>query len=776
MPLKFPLPRTNPVGNALLTRLLWALFLFCFQVPSLLAQPNIIFIIADDLNDSVEGMGGHSQAHTPNIERLMNKGVRFTNAHCNAPICGPSRASLWSGLLPSTTGFYGIDQQNNKWRQFDKLSDAITMMEHFKANGYLVYGSGKIFHNGHTDNTVFTIDPDTDPDGAGPYDFGPSPWDGVSYEGTSNRRTTFAHPTFTALGISGYYASFGSLEDIPTIGSYNGWSLKTTDFTYNSKNDRDLMPDEITAQWVQTKLSQTHSDPFFIIAGMSRPHAPFYAPDEFFDFFRDANGDNTVVLPPFIENDLDDVPDILKSYSKGNPYRTAGNGNDEWWKNMVQAYLACVAFVDHQVGTILDAVEASPYANNTIIVFTSDHGYHLGEKDHKSKTTAWEETTRVPLVIYAPGTTPAAQECAVPVSLVDLYPTLNALCGLPADPNGGVGKNNIALDGNDMTPLLTNPSLGQWEGPQISLSHLNSLISLTPHTQSPWALNHHSARSAEYHYVLCSDGSEELYDHTNDPNEWTNQASNSAYASSKENLKLRLFRALGFKNAQSLVSNGNFESGTTNWSSFGPTALGNNTSNKLEGSQSILVSNRTSGTWNGLRQNMLGVLEPGKTYHLSAWVKLESANTDVVRLNIKQVIGANPTDYITVGTDSAVTNSAFSLLEGDFTVPESDSINELEITVNGPAVGVNFYLDHVQAYQYQEPFIVASLILDNDDGSHTVNWNAELGVSYRLEESNDLSSSWTIIQSDITADKTRMSSIITEQPGVSQRFWRVIKN
>ena len=160
-------------------------------------------------------MGGHPDAITPNIDNLSSRGVRFTNAHCNAPICGPSRASLWSGLLPSTSGYYGYDQ-SNKWRQFPKLSDAITLMEHFKANGYNVYGSGKIFHNGHADNTVFTINPDNDPDGPGDYDFGPFPWDGVTVQ-SGNRKKGSA--SVDAEWYTYYHASLARLSDIPTVGS-----------------------------------------------------------------------------------------------------------------------------------------------------------------------------------------------------------------------------------------------------------------------------------------------------------------------------------------------------------------------------------------------------------------------------------------------------------------------------------------------------------------------------------------------------------------------------
>jgi hypothetical protein len=326
-----------------------------------------------------------------------------------------------------------------------------------------------------------------------------------------------------------------------------------------------------------------------------------------------------------------------------------------------------------------------------------------------------------------------------------------------------------------MSPLLSNPSLGQWDGPKISLSHLNSRLLIDPHTESPWALNHHSARSTDYHYILASDDSEELYDHTNDPNEWTNQASNTAYAAIKADLKLQLFRALGFKNSQSLVSNGDFESGTTNWANFGPVTLSNNTAHTYKGSHSLLISDRTTGTWNGARQDLLSTLEPGKTYNFSVWVKLANSSTDTVRLNIKQVIGTDPTQFINLGTVTA-NNADFSLIEGDYTVPYGVNINELELTLNGPAIGVNFYIDHVRSFEYQTSNVVASMTTNNQDGSISINWNAELGVSYRLEQTLDLTESWTVLQSDISADKSNMTWLLSEQPTGPRAFWRVVKN
>lgn len=1034
--------------------LLSVILLFCAQAPDCFAQPNVIVIICDDLNDSVEGMGGHVDAKTPQIQEIMQAGVRFTNAHCNAPICGPSRASLWTGLLPSTSGFYGYDQQKNDWRDFDILDDAVTLMEHFKANSYTVWGSGKIFHNGHDDNSVWSVEgvPSV-VDGAGPSDFGPFPWDGTTLE--YGKPKGYPHPDMPAGW--GYYPSTTSLdnkpEDTPGYESYQ-WALKDdSTYSYTSEggplgidgDDRDPMPDEISAQWAEGKLGQTHSDPFLMVVGMNRPHAPFYAPKEFFDLFRDANGNNTVSLPPHLPNldDLADLPEIalgrpgipssgqpLRGYQSGmNKYKQDyGNGANEWWLNFVQGYLACVAFADHQVGVIWDALQASDYANNTIVIVTSDHGYHLGEKDHSSKTTPWEETTRVPLVIYTPEMRPggslasvAGLECSAPVSLIDLYPTLNALCDMPADPNGGVGKNNMVLDGNDLTSLIEAPLAGQWDGPSVSLSHLhNARVAWPEDTKSPWALNHHAARSENYRYIRYSDGSEELYDHSVDPNEWTNEAANAAYAPAKAVMKQRLFASLGLTNTNNLVANGSFESDLSSWVATGSAVASLNTSNSLAGDRSVLVtSNGTvsggtfvdyqfdgnagtalnmqsndgsdTGSWNygeirvqagalnvgytqefkspkvddnvsanstatvyrlytlnsaitsgefefvvdiaewdlrrewdtaaasaagkgmqfslvgngtvnarfetyaatgfranvsglangsvfggsfdtplyrrelnggflritgnldsgvwtasandgdggayqtiasgsgltsisgirfntlspsdgswggagagtatdptvdgtsgdfmridsitlsntittidggdtsagGLEQNMLAVLEPGKSYHVSAWAR--SSSSGAVQLYMRETNGSGQATDVAIGSVAA-NNTEFLLIEGDYTVP--DNLTGLSLVAQGPS----FSLDHVQVYEYQTPNIVASVVMDDGDGSISLGWNAELGASYRLEQSLDLANGWTVLESNLTADKSKMIWALTPDPSLSRAFWRVIKN
>jgi arylsulfatase A-like enzyme len=297
-------------------------------------------------------------------------------------------------------------------------------------------------------------------------------------------------------------------------------------FQYESEMNRELMPDEITSRWVVEKLNETHESPFFIVAGMNRPHTPRYAPKEFFDLFPLE----TISLPPYLENDLNDTPSILweNSYQSSALKRFLKDsaetdiGSEMWWKKWVQSYLACVAFIDHQVGVILDSLENSQYADNTIVIFTADHGYHMGEKNFLSKTTIWEESTRVPFVVYAPGVSVAGKKVAHPISLIDLYPTLIDLSALPQNPN--IAGNGHLLDGHSIRPFLENPTSGTWNGPPVALNHLHGKVSPAKDTPSPIEDNHHSVRSNRYRYTLTSDGKEEFYDHLNDPNEWTNLA------------------------------------------------------------------------------------------------------------------------------------------------------------------------------------------------------------------------------------------------------------
>lgn len=515
------------------------------------ARPNVVLIICDDLNDSVAGMGGHPQARTPHLERLMARGVRFVNAQCNAPICGPSRASLWTGLYPHTTGYFGYAQQANRWRRFPAMTNAVTLPEHFKANGYLVGGTGKVFHNGHEDNSVWSPAGTAIVGGSGVRpSFGPTPWDGAKH-GTGPAGN--GHPSMPPPLNQSFWGSFGSLADVPVIPAdparnipgYPGWRLGDRPFRYVNETDRDRMPDEMNAAWAAERLRRPQPKPFLMIVGMNRPHVPCYAPQKYFDLFPLE----TIQLPPCRKDDLADCAKILwqdpatgarLAEAEALP-RLLAAGGETLWKRAVQAYLACVAYVDDQIGAILDAVENGPHASNTIVIVTSDHGLHLGEKDHREKNTLWEETARIPLVIAGPGL--ATGTCDHPVSLIDLYPTLMDLCGLPADPNAG--GNRRPLDGHSLRPFLQNPATNQWAGPAVALTCRPSRESVPTNTPAPTARQHFSVRSRTHRYILCADGAEELYDHRTDPHEWTNLASRQDQEAEKAELKRQLLALIG---------------------------------------------------------------------------------------------------------------------------------------------------------------------------------------------------------------------------------------
>lgn len=491
-------------------------------------RPNVLFIIADDLNDSIKGMGGHPQAHTPNIDRLIARGTMFTNAHNTQPWCAPSRASLWSGLYPSTSGYHGAGH----WRKHPVLGKTVPVMEHFKNNGYHVYGTGKVFHNNHEDKSLYH-------EYKYDADFGPWPWDG------KRRRE---HPDLTFMFETHYVRNLPRLHDAPhmqTFGplsriprfvpdpdtgvpGFKGWYLDGKPFRYLSEDDRDLMPDELSTKWAVEVLGRRHDRPFFLGVGFNRPHVPMYAPKKYFDLFPfDA-----VQLPPYLSDDFRDCARaLLNADRKGwqNFRLLHAAGGERLWKRWVQAYLANVAFVDDQVGDILDALERSPYANDTIIILTSDHGFHMGEKDWLFKNSLWEESTRVPLVVIAPGVTKPYRQCDHPVSLIDMYPTLIDLCGLPEKPNAN--GNGYELDGHSLRPFLQDPQNGRWDGPEVALTMLGNQRRA-----------HFSVRSRRWRYTLCHNGEEELYDHAGDPHEWTNLAANPKFAEITSKMKSQLLQ------------------------------------------------------------------------------------------------------------------------------------------------------------------------------------------------------------------------------------------
>ena len=418
-------------------------------------QPyNVLFIAIDDLNDWTGFAGGHPQTQTPNMDKLAKQGVVFENAYCAASVCNPSRAALMTGFLPSTSGIYGNGSQ---MRDSEILKNALTIPQWFSKNGYFTTARGKIFHsaNGEMADTIS--------------------WD-KWVKTTGNYGAVKTEPGFMANGIPE-----GEVDDNFDWGPTNGIFEET--------------PDYLNAKWAADQLQKEYDKPFFLACGIFRPHLKWHVPQEFFDKFNEEE----MILPEINENDYDDIPSSALPPSK-NYFATKKYQKQ---KAAIQAYLACVNYADACVGVVLDALENSKYAENTIVVLWGDHGWHLGEKLRYKKFTLWEEACKMPLIIKVPGLTTAQTRCASPVSLMDLYPTLLELCGLPEN------KEN---EGKSIVPLLRDVNTN-WDIPVLTTL----------------GFNRHSLRNKKWRYTKYNDGQEELYDHENDPMEWKNLANDPRY-------------------------------------------------------------------------------------------------------------------------------------------------------------------------------------------------------------------------------------------------------
>lgn len=500
------------------------------------AKPNVLFIICDDLNDWVLHPPEHPKAKTPNMDRLRDRSVSFSNAHVVVPVCGPSRKCLFSGLYPQTINDYGFAA----WKDTKGLQGCVPLPLHFRNNGYNVYGTGKLLHRGAEGDfyTQYGIGPD----------YGPWPW-----QGRGNPENT-PHPAqFEAwrkhLPVQMHRdLNYGALSDVPNwkAGSVKGmpgakgWYYESGKrFKYVDAGNRDRTPDEISAEWAVDILKKKHDRPFYLGVGFIRPHTPLYAPKKYFDMYPL----DEITLPPYKKDDLADCASILRErwqwgYKKHEALMAAGG--EKAWKEWVQAYLACITFVDDQIGKVLDALESSPYRDNTVIVLTGDNGYHVGEKNCIQKWHLWDESTRVPLFVHVPGAQGNGQTCDHPVSQIDMYPTMVDLCGLPQEPNKG--GSNIPLDGHSLRPLIDNPESKEWHGPSVALMAIRD--SKFSGTVGDKYDPHFSVRSRHYRYTLCGNGEEELYDHEKDPNEWTNLAGNLKHADSKKQLREQLMTIL----------------------------------------------------------------------------------------------------------------------------------------------------------------------------------------------------------------------------------------
>ena len=513
-----------------------------WPLTSVEGRPNVLFIIADDLNDMPLHPDGKPYVPTPNFDRLAALGVSFTNAHCNDPICAPSRSSMMTGIYPQTSSLYWFED----YRQNAILSKCVTLTEHLATNGYGVYSTGKIYH-GNQDPKQFITG-----FGSGG-SIGPWPWDGRK----QTKRGLIPHPDqlyFYADDADPdmdyqWEHTFGPLTMIPDypadpangIPGYKGWTLSGAPWRYVSDDDRDPMPDETHAGWTSGILQQPHTDkPFALFCGFCRTHTPLYAPKKYFDRFPLEE----IEMPKaFLEGDLEDCAPTLADTSlyAFRRYQMLFNHEDQpqLFKQYLQAYMACVAFVDDQVGTVLDALDASPHANNTVVFLTSDHGFHVGGKESIYKQTLWDSGTRIPLIVAGLEGMAQGVNCHQPVSLIDVFPTFVDICGLPDNPNDQVGRSGYEIEGHSIKPLLFDPN-GEWSGPEVAIMALPGKDHSQHREHVGTLYPHFSVRAKDWRYSLTSDGQEELYFYPSDPNEFTNLADNPEHAEIKATLREQL--------------------------------------------------------------------------------------------------------------------------------------------------------------------------------------------------------------------------------------------
>lgn len=419
--------------------------------------PDVLFIAIDDMNDWTTLFNKNNPIKTPNLERLAKRGMFFNKAYCASPACCPSRAAIMTGIRPHNSGVY---DNNHAWARM--MPDAITLSRYFMQHGYETYGAGKIFHHGHT--------------GA---DIPGKP----SFE-TFKKMLPARRPK-RGKNHNGYTRR-------PLGMIWFDWGL----------HDQKLI-DLDTVEWCEKAMDTPQKKPRFLAAGIFKPHLPFYADAETFEKypFKDT------VMPEMPENDLDDVSAVAIKMAHREHFIYSNVINDPEdrpgsLKKMVQCYQASADFADQMVGRLLDKLDATGKADNTIIVLWADHGYHLGDKESCVKFTLWEKANHVPFIIVAPGVTKPGSVCEKPVSLVDIYPTLVELAGLP----------DATVDGKSLVPLMKNPKQ-DWHPALMTMGKGN-----------------HAVRSDRWRYIRYKDGSEELYDHSKDPWEWKNLANQPHYA------------------------------------------------------------------------------------------------------------------------------------------------------------------------------------------------------------------------------------------------------
>mgnify|MGYP001814833076 FL=1 len=427
-------------------------------------QPmNVLMLVADDLNSWMlnEPHRYPGKVIAPNLRKLAARGVIFTRAYTAAPVCSPSRTAFFSGVAPWNSGHYHNTPGTSS---SVPLNSALSLAGAFKQAGYSTSGYGKITHG----------------------------WDQrENWDVKLGHKRDPAPPGAPLTSVGRGEQDWGPIH-----------------LTESEMNDT------MNADAAIAMLQEKHDKPFFIAFGTFNPHMPWYVPKKYFDMFPLEN----LPTPELLPGDLDDVPPLGRELTQGKGKFVDAVLEHGLHKEAVQAYLATTAYVDTQMGRVLDALESSSHKDNTIVVFLTDHGFHLGEKHHWQKATLWEEATHVLLTVRVPGITSAGGISKRFVSLLDLYPTLSELCGLKAA---------TTLDGRSLVPLLKDPD-ANWQSTAIT-----GLTSKGGPAWKPYI----SIRTDAGRYTRYQDGEEEFYDTTVDPHEWTNQVANPRFADTINGLR-----------------------------------------------------------------------------------------------------------------------------------------------------------------------------------------------------------------------------------------------
>ena len=424
------------------------------------SKPNVLFIAIDDMNDGITLFGRDRPFKTPHIEKLAKRGVFFSRAYCSSPACNPSRASVLTGKRPHKTGIYG---NRTDWRE--ACREVATLPEYFRRHGYRAEGYGKLYH--HHGEGAFND---------------PRAWDEF------RKMDPQYMPDSKLNGAKGYGSRNTDWGPWPK----DGEEARTIDFK--------------SVGYALKALSRNGNKPFFLACGIFKPHSPFFAPPRYHAVYAED-----FPMPVLGEDDWADLPTGAAKLMKPKKWFWKGMESLERrqpgsYERFVRAYAACCSFADASVGRLVEALDRSGQGRNTIIVLWSDHGFHLGEKEHIEKFALWEKANHVPLIIVDPRKPKSSGKvCSSPVDLTCIYPTLLELCGLPPNPSN---------DGLSVVPQVSDPKRA-----------------LAKPALMTYGFGNHAVRTDRWRYVRYADGTEELYDHKTDPHEWNNLAGDPRYRS-----------------------------------------------------------------------------------------------------------------------------------------------------------------------------------------------------------------------------------------------------